>query len=102
MAKFRQNTRLPSLEILVFTSGGPVNFPVDFPGGVTYRMVGGGVTITGPATGDSLGRLVYNWNSGDLAVAGTYVAYFIGVDGTGRSAAFPTGTNLEIIVVPTI
>lgn len=102
MAKVRQNTRLSSLEILAFTTAGPVNFPVEFPGGVTFRMVGQGVTITGPAIGTSLGQLTYDWDVGDLAVAGTYEAYFIGTDGSGRTATFPTGTNLEIIVVPEI
>lgn len=100
--RFRQNARLPSLEVEVFTATGLVDFPTLFPGGLTYRMVGAGVVITGPATGDANGRLIYNWAAGDLAAAGTYAAYFVGIDASGRVATFPTGYNLEVIVEPTI
>lgn len=98
---FREGTRLPSLQALAFTAAGVVDFPSLFPGGVTFRMVGGGRTVTGAASGDAAGVLIYNWAVGDL-VAGTYTAVFIATDGSGRTAAFPTGTNLELVVVPMI
>jgi len=99
---FRAGDRLPSLEVKAFTRDGFINFPVTFPGGVTFRMVGGGRVVTGTASGDALGTIVYNWAAGDLSVAGTYAAVFIATDGAGRTATFPTGTNLELVVVPMI
>ena len=96
---FRAGMRLPSLEVVAFTRDAFINFPTLFPGGVTIRMVGAGRVVTGPATGDALGHIVYDWAVGDLTV-GTYAVVFIGTDASGRQATFPTGTNLEIVVVP--
>ncbi len=99
---FRQGMRLPSLEVQVYTRERLIDFPAEYPGGVTFRMVGMDVVITGPATGSALGVLVYDWAADDLAIAGTYAACFVGIDATGRAATFPTGSNLEIVVTPAL
>jgi hypothetical protein len=99
---FRQGQLHRPLRAIAFTETARVDFPAEFPGGVTFRMVSGSTIITGPATGDASGNLVYQWQSGDLDTVGTYVAYFIGTDAGGETETFPDGTNLSITVVPVI
>lgn len=101
-AEFRQGMTHRPLLAVAFTSAGPVNFPAEFPGGVTFRMVRGTTVVAGSAAGDASGNLTYAWGATDLDVAGTYSAYFVGTDGSGKKETFPDGTNLEIVVVPTI
>lgn len=99
---FRKGMRHPPLKVLAFTEAGVVNFPVEYPGGVTFRMVSGATVVTGAASGDAFGVLTYQWGATDLDIVGTYAAYFIATDGAGKTESFPRGYNLEIVVVPTI
>lgn len=100
MAKFRQGTRLPSLQAVAYTKTGNVDL-TQFAS-ITFRMVSGSTVVTGPASGDAQGNLTYQWGASDLAVVGTYTAYFIATDGLGKTETFPTDQNLVIEVVPTI
>lgn len=97
---FRQGMRSPALEVKVFTQAAFV----DFTGwtSLAFRMVGAGVVVAGAASASAGGTLIYSWSSSDLAVAGTYAAVFTGIDPNGLPATFPTGANLEIVVVPGI
>ncbi len=98
---FRQNMQSPALEVRVFTS----KAFVDFTGwtALAFRMVGEGIVVTGSASGDASGTLIYDWAAGDLAVPGNYEAVFTGIDPAGRRATFPTGPeNIDIVVVPDI
>ena len=79
-----------------------IDFPAEFPGGVTARFVSGETVVTGPATGTSGGRLSYPWGATDLDVIGVYVGYFEGVDALGKTESFPRGRNLEYEVIPTV
>ena len=101
-AQFRQGQTHRPLIVTAFTESALVDFPGEFPGGVTFRMVSGSHVVTGPATGDSQGRLTYAWQVGDLDVIGTYQAYFIASDGAARTETIPDVTNLEITVIATI
>ncbi len=97
----RQGSTHSPLRVIAFTDAGRVNFPAEFPGGVTFRMVGA-VTINGTATGDADGNLSYQWQTHDLDAAGTYAAVFRGTDGSGRIETFPRARNLTVIVVPAL
>ena len=100
MAKVRQNSIHRPLRVVVYTEAGVVDFPTEFPNGVTFRMTSGATVIaTGAAVGDALGNLSYQWQAGDLATAGTFTATFAGLDSLGRVETFLIGTNLEIVVV---
>lgn len=102
MAEFRQGSTHRPLRAIAFTETARVDFPAEFPGGVTFKMTNGSTTITGTATGDANGNLVYQWQTHDLDVAGTYAAVFVGTDGAGKTETFPTGTNLTIVIVSTL
>lgn len=102
MAKFRQGAIHRPLRAVAFTEAGMVDFPAEFPGGVTFRMVSGTTVITGAASGDAAGNLVYQWGVGDLDDVGTYAAVFIATDGSGLTEMFPTDLNLEVVVVAAI
>lgn len=95
----RQNDRLPTIKALAFTEDVLVNLTAFTS--FTFKMVGP-VTKTGTATGNAQGELEYAWAAGDTAEVGTYAAVFIATDGSGKTQTFPTGTNLEVIVVPAI
>ncbi|HET9893218.1 MAG TPA: hypothetical protein VFQ42_22260 [Mycobacterium sp.] len=97
----RQGDLLPALTAVAFKLSGAVDFTA-YTGGITFRMVKGSTVITGTATGDALGNLTYQWQSGDTAIAGTYAATFHGVDGGGRPQTFPTDRNLTVVIVPAI
>lgn len=97
---FRQGMRSPALEVKVFTQTALVDFTSWTS--LAFHMVGAGVVVSGVATAAAGGTLVYSWAAGDLAVAGIYEAVFTGVDPNGLPATFPTGTNLEIVIVPGI
>jgi len=99
---FRQKQIHRPLRAIAFTQDARVNFPAEFPGGVAFRMVLGATIITGPATGDAAGNLTYPWGTHDLDIPGTYAAYFVGTDASGKTETFPDGANLQIVVVPTI
>lgn len=101
MAKFRQFSTHRPLRATAFKRGSFVDFPAEFPGGIMFKMVGP-VTITGSATGDAVGELIYQWGTHDLDVAGTYAAAFIGTDGSGKTETIPTETNSEIVVIPAL
>lgn len=98
----RQGAIHNPLEVNIFTAVGPVNFPAEFPGGMAFRMVHGSTVVTGSATGDASGNVIYAWGTHDLDIPGTYQAYFTGTDDVGKTETFPRGFNLEITVVPTI
>jgi len=100
MIQFRQNDRLPALEVRAFTASGNVDLTAY--ASIAFRMVSGSTVVTGVATGDVNGLLTYAWGSGDLAVVGVYDAVFLATDGTGRVQTFPTGTNLKIEVIAAI
>ena len=99
---FRQGSIHRPLRATVFTEAGVVNLVTEFPNGITFRMVHGVTVIAGEATGDTRGNVTYQWQTGDLDLAGTYQACFIGTDAIGRTETFPSGTNLEIVVIPAI
>lgn len=99
---FRQGSTHRPLLCIAFTSTARVNFPAEFPGGVTFRMVKGSTVITGAAVGDASGNLSYQWGATDLDIVGTYAGYFIATDGSGRKETLPSGYNLAIEVVATI
>lgn len=101
---FRQGATHDPLQASAFTSAAPINFPLEFPGGVTFRMVKGSLVIggAGTVTADESGNLSYRWGDGDLDVADTYAAYFVGIDGEGREEVFPRAYDLVVIVVPRI
>ncbi len=101
MAEFRQGQLHRPLRAVAFTETALVNFPSEFPGGVTFHMVSGSTVIDGTADGDASGNLTYQWQTGDLDVLGTYEGYFIGTDGSGKTQTFPDTINLVIVVVPT-
>lgn len=103
-ATFRQGATHDPLRTSVFTEAGPVNFPAEFPGGVAFRMVKGTTVIgsAGIVTTDASGSSAYQWGATDLDITGTYNAYFIGTDGSGRKEVFPRAYNLVIVVIPTI
>jgi hypothetical protein len=101
-AKFRQNSTHRPLRAIAYSQAGLVDFTTEFPGGVTFKMVSGATTVTGTATGDANGNLTYAWAPTDLAVPGTYAATFTAVGEEGLLETMPSGTNLEIVVVPTI
>jgi hypothetical protein len=91
MAKVRQNSIHRPLRVVAFTEAGVVDFPTEFPNGVTFKMTSGATTIaSGAAAGDALGNLSYQWQAGDLATTGTYAATFTGTDSLGRTETFPT------------
>lgn len=102
MANFRQGSTHRPLRARAYTNVGDIDFPREFPGGVTFRMVQGTTVIAGVAHGDRGGNLVYHWGPHDLDTPGTYAAVFIAVDADGRAETFPTDTNLEIVVVPAL
>lgn len=101
---FRQGATHDPLQAAAFTDTRVVDFPSEFPGGVTFRMVNGALVIgtAGTVTADAIGNLIYQWGDSDLDVADTYAAYFVGVDGNGREEVFPRAYNLVVIVVPRI
>jgi hypothetical protein len=78
MAKVRQNSIHRPLRVVAFTEAGVVDFPTEFPNGVTFKMTSGATTT------------------------GTYAATFTGTDSLGRTETFPTGSNIEIVVVPAL
>jgi len=99
---FRQGATHRPLEANAFNAARRINFPEEFPGGVAFLMVQGSTRITGPAIGDEVGNLTYAWGTHDLDVPGTYAGYFTAVDGSGATQTFPDGTNLQIVVTPTL
>lgn len=103
-ATFRQGATHDPLRVEVFTAPDFVNFPAEFPGGVTFRMVAGTTAIgtAGTVTVDAVGNAAYQWGDHDLDTPGEYKAYFIGTDGSGRKEVFPRSYNLIITIVPTI
>jgi hypothetical protein len=102
VAKFRQGSTHRPLRCVAFTQTAAVDFPAEFPGGVTFKMVRGTTVITGAATGDAAGNLTYAWATHDLDIAGTYAAAFIGTDGSGKTETFPTAGNGTVIIEPTL
>lgn len=102
-ATYRQGATHDPLRTEVFTAAGHTNFPGEFPNGVSFRMVKGSTVIgtLGTVTADALGNVSYQWADTDLDIPGTYQAYFIGTDGSGRKEVFPRAYNLVIVVVPT-
>jgi len=103
-ATFRQGATHDPLRVQVFTEAAAVNFPAEFPNGVTFRMVKGSTVIgsAGTVTTDAAGNSAYQWGATDLDIPGTYAAYFVGTDGAGRKEVFPRAYDLTIIVIPTI
>jgi len=99
---FRQGALHRPLRALAFTETGVVNFPLEFSGGVTFRAVSGSTVIEGPALGDDVGNLVYQWQVGDLDVPGTYRAYFVATDAAGKTETFPDGSEIAFVVVASI
>lgn len=102
MANMRQGDRLPSLQAKAFTDAGGIVDLTTFTGGITFRMVNGATVITGAASGDAQGNLTYNWGASDTATPGTYAAVFIATDSGGKKQTFPTGDNLQVVIVPSI
>ncbi len=96
----RQGDRLPAIKAQAFTATNNVDL-TQFAS-ITFRMVCGATVVTGPASGDANGNLTYNLGASDTAVPGTYSAYFIATDGTGKVETLPTGENLTVVIVPTI
>jgi hypothetical protein len=99
---FRQGHTHRPLTSIAFTSTRKVDFPAEFPGGVTFRAVNGTNVITGPAVGDALGNLTYAWGPTDLDVVGHWKGYFEGTDADGKRETFPDGAEIEYDVVATI
>lgn len=98
LVRIRQGDRLPEFRGQAFGADAPVNFPTEFTGGVVFKMVGP-VTVTGSATGDSLGRLVYAWAAGDTDTPGAYEACFVATAGDGRTETFPNDSNIKIEII---
>lgn len=100
--KFRQHSTHRPLRAIAFSQFGLVDFPAEFPNGVTFKMVSGATIVTGVATGDASGNLTYVWGLTDLAVAGTYAATFKALDENLLPEEMPSGLNIEIVVVPAL
>lgn len=96
----RQGDRLPAIRAVAFNASGLIDLTAFTS--ITFRMVFGATVVTGTASGDAQGNLTYQLGASDTAVPGTYAAYFIGTDPTGKVETFPSGDNLTVIVVPTI
>lgn len=103
-ATFRQGATHDPFRAAAFTDTAVIDFPSEFPGGVRFHMVKGSLVIgsAGTVSADASGNLSYEWGTGDLDVADTYEAYFVGTDGSGREEVFPRAYNLVVIVVPRI
>lgn len=71
---------------------------------ITFRMVhrATGAVITGAATGDAEGVLLYAWGAGETDVLGIYDVTFTALDGAGLPQTFPQDVNLEIEIIPAI
>lgn len=65
---------LPALVLEVSEDGAPF----DFTGWTLALTADGPVTVTGAATGDSLGNITYAWASGQSAMPGDYAVYVVG------------------------
>lgn len=93
---FRKGSTHRPLRAKAFTESAPVDFPTEFPGGVTFKMVGRatGTVVTGSAVGDALGNLTYQWATGNLNVIDTYDAAFTATDGSGRPEIMPTESSI--------
>lgn len=96
----RQGDQLPAIRAVAYSETGLIDF-TQFTS-IAFRMVSGGTVVTGQALGDQNGNLTYTPASSDFSVPGTYSAVFIATDPTGKKETFPMGSNLTVMVVPSI
>lgn len=96
----RQGDSLPAIRSVAYTEGGLIDF-TQFTS-VAFRMVSGATVVTGVALGDQNGNLTYTPALNDFSVPGTYDAVFVGTDPTGKKETFPMGSNLKVVVFPSI
>lgn len=95
--RVNQNETPKTIRVRAFTSEAYVDLTTW--SSLQFKMTGP-ATVEGAAAGDAAGYLEYTFTSGQLAVPGTYEAWFSGVDANGQPRTIPEQTKMRLVVVP--